>query len=621
MPNTLSKPVVSGSSASVETIAVYNPGYTAIEPVTTCGFVQTTELGGSAASWGWYTDANGNHVYGALDASGNPAGGTSTQGAAYICSTVEQAVTYPATTTASQIVVYSPESTDIGWNFGARSQRSIVGNGRATFYVAPATSGAVVGFNDFDNEVTFAEIDHAWYFANGIAQVMESGLNKHTFGAYLYGDEFSIERIDSVVFYRHNGTLAYTSLTPSTNIVFIDTSLYASNDTVYDLNLVDLSGANAPMMPLRSLAVQVGAEQTFSYAAFAPLVSQSGAASRSDASMLPLIGLSGTGRMARVDAHMKPLTALSMSGLPLPKVSFTAVALLPIFGAAIGKTGSVGSSAAAMAALGAVSSGDNSLETDYGYSMCATSMLPLIGVSYAYEGNTNATLHANVGAFSVAYGLADIAVFMRSDLSVAAVLAVHPIINADAQTDITVATEMALQAVLNAQMQSVVFAGFGIPLFDTEQNDCAVWVVNANTEATTRYENFAFNSYGLFDGRYFGCKTDGLYLLEGDKDGVDPIRASIDFGNDNFGTAQLKSCLAAYLGVGSSGTMYLKLTVEGEEYIYAARADSAEMQTQRVDLGRGIRANYLRFELFNSDGCDFELDSVEFAVVALSRRI
>ena len=42
---------------------------------------------------------------------------------------------------------------------------------------------------------------------------------------------------------------------------------------------------------------------------------------------------------------------------------------------------------------------------------------------------------------------------------------------------------------------------------------------------------------------------------------------------------------------------------------------------QRIDTGKGLRANWLEFELYNADGEDFELASVEFAAVPLSRRI
>ena len=55
--------------------------------------------------------------------------------------------------------------------------------------------------------------------------------------------------------------------------------------------------------------------------------------------------------------------------------------------------------------------------------------------------------------------------------------------------------------------------------------------------------------------------------------------------------------------------------------MYEARRNDADLSVQRFDIGKGINANYLTFEIFNQDGCDFELDSVEFFYVEMKRRI
>mgnify|MGYP000636051417 FL=1 len=44
------------------------------------------------------------------------------------------------------------------------------------------------------------------------------------------------------------------------------------------------------------------------------------------------------------------------------------------------------------------------------------------------------------------------------------------------------------------------------------------------------------------------------------------------------------------------------------------------MMQQRIDLGRGLRANVIGLEIVNQDGTDFELDSVQFRVIELSGR-
>lgn len=139
---------------------------------------------------------------------------------------------------------------------------------------------------------------------------------------------------------------------------------------------------------------------------------------------------------------------------------------------------------------------------------------------------------------------------------------------------------------------------------------------------TTRYEGFDFNSYAKIGAGYFGCRPDGIYQLDGDTDAGDPIRAMVRFGKQAFGTSALKRITHAYVGVSGRGRLVLKVIAEGEEYLYVARSYDEELRVQRFDLGKGLRANWLAFELHSPDGEDFDdMASVEFAVVPLNRRI
>lgn len=157
-----------------------------------------------------------------------------------------------------------------------------------------------------------------------------------------------------------------------------------------------------------------------------------------------------------------------------------------------------------------------------------------------------------------------------------------------------------------------------VPALDS---DAAVWVVNTQTRASSRYENYGFESFALIDGRYYGCRSDGIYALDGETDAGQPVQAMVSFGKQDFGTSALKRVTNIYVGTSSGGKLFVKVLVEGEEYLYQARDGAEELQVQRFDLGRGLRANYLEFELYNADGDDFDLTSVEFAAVPLSRRI
>ena len=161
----------------------------------------------------------------------------------------------------------------------------------------------------------------------------------------------------------------------------------------------------------------------------------------------------------------------------------------------------------------------------------------------------------------------------------------------------------------------------GGQLFPAEAASPDVWVLNIESGGFTRYEDFAFNSYAKIGDTYFGCKADGVYQLDGDTDAGDLIQAMVSFGKQNFGTSALKRITNAYVGVSSTGKLVLKVIADGAEYDYVARDSSEYMQTQRFDTGRGLRLNQLEFELYNQDGDDFELSSVEFAVLTTERRI
>ena len=182
---------------------------------------------------------------------------------------------------------------------------------------------------------------------------------------------------------------------------------------------------------------------------------------------------------------------------------------------------------------------------------------------------------------------------------------------------IEVQADQTVASVIGVAILSKLYA-HGLP--DTEIPS-EVWVLNAETMGATRYEGFEFNSYAKIGNSYYGCAADGLYLLEGDTDAGDPVRAMVSFGKQDFGTTTLKRISNAYVGLRSDGKLFLKVTAEGSDYLYAARDYDENLKVQRFDIGKGLCANYIEFELYNEDGNDFELASVEFAAVPVSRRI
>ena len=125
---------------------------------------------------------------------------------------------------------------------------------------------------------------------------------------------------------------------------------------------------------------------------------------------------------------------------------------------------------------------------------------------------------------------------------------------------------------------------------------------------------------GFLEHLHFGARADGIYLLEGASDAGRPIKSGIALGQHDFGSQALKNINAVYVGVSSTGALFLKVGDGRTHYTYRARRNDPHMKVQRFDVGRGLRTNYFTFEL-TSEADAFELGSVTFHVLASQRRI
>ncbi len=146
------------------------------------------------------------------------------------------------------------------------------------------------------------------------------------------------------------------------------------------------------------------------------------------------------------------------------------------------------------------------------------------------------------------------------------------------------------------------------------------WVVNANTNAHSRYADFPFNSFAHFDGKVYGCKADGIYELGGDTDGADPIAGSVTPPETDFGSQQLKRVEYVYLGVKAAGTLTVKASPDGDTYAYSADFYGRDSRSARAKLGKGLDGRYWKFELAFV-GAPVELDTIHYEYTPLSRRI
>jgi hypothetical protein len=141
------------------------------------------------------------------------------------------------------------------------------------------------------------------------------------------------------------------------------------------------------------------------------------------------------------------------------------------------------------------------------------------------------------------------------------------------------------------------------------------YVMNRRTQAVTRYTNYGFSHIVHFAGRYYGVKSDGIYLLEGDTFGGTSIDARVKTSKLDFGTQYHKRVPYAYIG--NATELDVTVHTDGvEQGTYRS-----EHGAKRARLARGPKGRYFEFEIANVGGQELGINGVEFIAEVLSRRV
>jgi hypothetical protein len=140
------------------------------------------------------------------------------------------------------------------------------------------------------------------------------------------------------------------------------------------------------------------------------------------------------------------------------------------------------------------------------------------------------------------------------------------------------------------------------------------WCLNIERMAATQYTGYDFTSTS---GNY-ATGAAGFYDLAA----TGTVGAHISLGKNDFGGENLKRLPACYVGCSSDTPIELRVsTPDDEDYRYETRSISTSLQIQRIDPGKGLRANWYDLSLYNTEGSDFTLASVSFVPVVSGRRI
>lgn len=136
-----------------------------------------------------------------------------------------------------------------GWgNAGAVSDQVLYGDGALEF-VAMDQSDRTCGLSDENIDNQGSTIDYAiklhWVDTYGHrVTILESGTTIGTFGSYVIGDRFTIERTGSTIVYKKNDTILYTSETPSSGPLIADAAIYSVGGTVADARMLGGRGTD-----------------------------------------------------------------------------------------------------------------------------------------------------------------------------------------------------------------------------------------------------------------------------------------------------------------------------------------------------------------------------------------
>lgn len=177
-----------------------------------------------------------------------------------------------------------------------------------------------------------------------------------------------------------------------------------------------------------------------------------------------------------------------------------------------------------------------------------------------------------------------------------------------------------------AEILAILTSAVGVSAFlSTGDEAYTAWVLDAETKAAWRYDNYPFNSFAQLDGMFLGALPDGIYKLDGTDDDGTEIGWNVRSGLLNFNTQLLKRIDVAYIGYTASGEVGLSVyttSPEGEkiQYNYAMVSRTANVTTaNRIKVGRGLESTYWAFELVGTG--DFSLSDMQILPMVLERRV
>lgn len=506
-------------------------------------------------------------------------------------------------------VVFEPPAS---WTAFGNSIGRFSPTGYVEFSVPLGIAGVVIGLSHMlrPPELGYGHIVHGLRLTGGRARLL---WGDDDLSAYTASDVFRIEvtMADGVTYYKNGVSIRNEPSRLQLGLrVYLAAAMYNRGDYVFDpvIKEVASASATAALPPLRVLAGDdvpafvVGKLPGLKCAARTMIGVR--------AKLPPMAGFASTKAVASV---IRKLPALKARAMAAPRVELTTTVISYFAPLAVTAVGVTPPTSRVNASLGAM----RGFAADHALASSSTKLAPLYGFARLREHTQADMRHYVVWGVGADPIMTSVAV-MISNVSIGITQVPSRLIDEVIEAGMKLQGTMAALALRDALVQVLL----GIDQLEPAAPMTETWVANMRHFGTSQYTNYGFNSFAKIDGRYYGASDEGIVELEGDTDvGSASVNARIGFGNAGFGSTLLKAMRACYVGMSASGNLFLKIKNTDGEFIYRTRTFSDEMRRQRIDTGRGLRSNYFEIELFSTDGTDFELDTVEFNVVDLTRRI
>lgn len=523
----------------------------------------------------------------------------------------------PATPPRPATPAQSIETGGIGWNARARSIASSFGGFNIRFEVPVGSLGVVVGVTRQPDATSgYADIEFGLFVQRGQAQIIRGS----SLGVTVPFGELNLRMLNGRYQVFVDGGLEFDqnlSYNPSAQY-WMAAAMYAGGDQVLNAEFLTTGGSPDPepyveggdnfgqLAPLTGIGYESGAEVQGGTSRLQPLQVIARMFSGGESRLAPLESFGGNVPYGFGQSALLPLGGGgSGPGFLTPAYAFGITYLTPLTGGGTGSMGNTGEGETRLLPL-------TGLGGQGPYGQGRSLLSPLYGGGAAIPAD-EAHLFSVMPVGAPASGDLVVYVAFTSSLEVAGTIEASVTQDGAVLSGLTLATSMASAADIEAMLLSVL----GLPTFNALEAG-EQWAVTDGKQVS-RYTGYGFNSFATINGKHYGAKADGVYLLEGTSDAGTDIDVGMVLGKLDFGTAKHKRVENVYVGVSTTKALYLKVTAEGQTYTYQARSVSPKLQQQRFDPGKGLRANFFEFELIGKG--QVEISGVEFRAVPLSRRI